>query len=317
MDAMTILLTGGTGFIGKPLTRVLLQNGYTVYTLTRSPESATQRFKKCLQQYPDQLHFIKALSDISASTPIDAIINLAGKGIVDRLWTTSYRHKIWDSRVQLTLELSKWIRERATPPKVMISGSAVGYYGDHQDKWVYEETKGKPGFAHELCRHWEQAALSATRYGCRVCCLRIATVLATDGGFIQKLEPMCKLGAGFLFGNGQQWFPWIHRDDLINIILTALLNDEYFSAINAVALEPCSQKTLIQSIGRQIGQPFWIPIPKWLVMPMIGEMSDLFYASIKASPNRLTGFGYQYLFPTLSDALQDLYPNASKVSAQR
>lgn len=312
---MNILLTGGTGFIGKPLACALLDKGYKVHILTRSITRAKTRFADTLKQSPRNLTFFTQLSDLGKTTHFDAVINLAGESLIGRPWTTAYKHKIWNSRVQLTLDIAQWIRESASPPKVFISGSGAGYYGDHKEATVYEETKGRAGFIHELCRHWEQAALSVTRYGCRVCCLRMGIVLADDGGFVQQLRPMCRLGAGILFGSGRQWQPWIHRDDLIQIILTALTDEAYFSAINAVSLTPCTHKELSQSIGRRWGQPFWIRLPRWLVKPLFGEMSQLFYSSTKASPNRLTGFGYRYRYPELGEALDAIFPERGKVSA--
>lgn len=304
---MNILFTGATGFIGKPLTFKLLSLGHSVHAMTRSTEKAKSHMAELISQFPDQLSFFQSIAELDNGMHFDAVINLAGEGIANRLWTTAYKHKLWNSRVQLTQDLSHWIRECASPPKVFISGSATGYYGDQTEHWVYEETKGTQGFTHALCRHWEQAALSVTRYGCRVCCLRIGIVLANDGGFIQRLRAPCSAGIGAIFGSGRQWLPWIHRDDLHNIILEALENDAYFSTINAVSLTPSSFKEVSTGIGRRVGSPFWIYIPRWLIKPFIGEMSHLFFDSVKASPNRLTGFGYQHLYPELDSALEALF----------
>lgn len=311
---MKILLTGATGFIGQKLTKILVTEGHSITILSRSKTNAQKKLFKLLANNTNiPIDIIEDLSELDKTTEINAVINLAGENIANKYWTAEQKHKIWRSRVELTLEVVNWIKESQNSPRVLISASAVGYYGHQGNNDVHEDTRATPGFNHELCRHWEQAAHSATRYDCRVFCMRLGIVLDQDGGFIKKLRPINKAGLGIIFGSGDQWQPWIHRDDVIQIILNALTNESYFSTVNAVAPETSQHKQLSKAIGRRIGHQLWLPIPSWILNLVMPDMAHLFLDSVKATPTRLLEFDFQFQYPTLEKALDRIF-NATESS---
>lgn len=225
---MRILITGGTGLIGRALCQHWQRQGHELWVWSRSP-----------QQVPalcSGAHGITRLQVLDGLAPLDAVINLAGAPIADRRWTTARRDLLWRSRVDLTRTLVDWIGLQATPPRVLISGSAVGWYGDGGEQRLDEDsTPGNTDFGSRLCVAWEQEAERARQWGVRVALLRTAPVLAPRGGMLARLLPPFRLGLGGRLGSGQQWMPWIHLDDQVALIDHLLQHESCSGPYNACA----------------------------------------------------------------------------------
>ena len=209
---MKILITGGTGLIGKKLCSALLQNGHDLTILSRRPAFV-----------PNGCKAMSSLSEWQSETIYDAVINLAGEPIVDKPWTDERKKCLWDSRVTLTEELVKHIEIANQKPKVLISGSAIGYYGNTGDVVINESTSAGSDFGATLCSAWENTALKSS---IRVCILRTSLVLDSSGGFLKKMLLPFKLGLGGRMGDGKQWMSWIHIDDYVAIVIKLLDNAE-------------------------------------------------------------------------------------------
>ena len=205
---MRILLTGGTGLIGQALCQHWQRQGHELWVWSRDPHK--------VQRLCSGARSVQRLEELSAAQPFDAVVNLAGAPIADRPWTTARRDLLWRSRVELTRQLVDWMGQQPTAPRVLLSASAIGWYGDQGDTPLTEASPpGGKDFGSTLCMAWEQEAERASAHGVRVVRLRIAPVLAPKGGMLARLVPPFKLGLGGRLGTGQQWMPWIHLDDLV------------------------------------------------------------------------------------------------------
>ena len=205
---MRILITGGTGLIGRRLCKALLAEGHELTVFSRNPASVPV---KC----GAAVHAIGSLDEWRPDMTFDAVINLAGEPIVDRRWSAQRKKLLWDSRVTLTEELVRRIAAAERKPSVLLSGSAVGYYGNGGDLMLDETAEAGAGFAAELCKAWEDAARGAEKLGVRVCLLRTAPVLSNDGGLLARMLPPFRLGLGARLGDGKQWMSWVHIEDHI------------------------------------------------------------------------------------------------------
>ncbi|MBP7327528.1 MAG: TIGR01777 family oxidoreductase, partial [Alicycliphilus sp.] len=205
---MRILLTGGTGLIGRALCQHWQRQGHDLFVWSRDPAQVPRLCSGA--------QGIAQLQALDGSAPLDAVVNLAGAPIADRPWTAARRDLLWRSRVDLTRTLVDWMGRQAAPPRVLLSGSAVGWYGDRGEQWLAEDSApGNADFGSRLCVAWEQEAERARQWGVRVALLRTAPVLAPQGGMLARLLPPFRLGLGGRLGSGQQWMPWIHLDDQV------------------------------------------------------------------------------------------------------
>ncbi|MBC7212759.1 MAG: TIGR01777 family protein, partial [Pseudomonas sp.] len=229
---MHILLTGGTGLIGQHLCQVWRQQGHRLTVWSRRPEQVA---KIC----GTGVRGVARLEDIADEDEVDAVVNLAGAPIADRPWTAARRNLLWTSRVTLTEQLLAWLERREHRPQVLISGSAVGWYGDGGERELTEASPPvKEDFASQLCIAWEETAQRAEALGIRVVLVRTGLVLAADGGFLSRLRLPYKLGLGGALGDGRQWMPWVHIDDQIGLIDFLLQHNEASGPYNACAPEP-------------------------------------------------------------------------------
>lgn len=295
---MRILLTGGTGLIGRALCKHWQRQGYEVWVWSRTP-----------QQVPtlcSNARGIAHLHDLS-HTPIDAVVNLAGAPIADRPWTSARRRLLWQSRVELTRTLVDWIGQRPVPPQVLLSGSAVGWYGDGGDVWLDEGSPaGHTDFGSRLCAAWEQEAERASVSGVRVALLRTAPVLASQGGMLGRLRPVFQCGLGGRLGNGQQWMPWMHIDDQVGLMDHLLHNDTCSGPFNACAPEPVRNIDFTRLLAQSLHRPALLPIPAWALRMGLGEMSVLLLGGQRLAPARAQTAGFVWQHPTLSGALSNL-----------
>ncbi|WP_404415429.1 TIGR01777 family oxidoreductase [Marinospirillum sp.] len=293
---MRVLVTGGTGFIGQALCPLLLQQGHQVVLLTRQLKP---RLPEGVKEFVNQLQELEKDS-------IEAVINLAGAGIADKRWSEERKKRLVNSRVETTRQLVKWMITQNSPPQVLVSASAVGYYGEQGDRIITEDTPPEPGFTHDLCAAWEAEALRAEEQGIRVCLVRTGVVLDQGGGSLAKMLPAFKLGLGGPLGSGQHWFPWIHREDMARIYAW-LVENKQTGVFNASAPHPVRNRDFTQALGRALKRPAFMPMPAPLLKIMFGEMAELLLVSDRMQPQRLEEAGFEFRYPKLDQALERIF----------
>jgi uncharacterized protein (TIGR01777 family) len=296
---MRILLTGGTGLIGRALCKSLAAAGHQLTVLSRRPATVGQ---KCGSQAVP----MAGLAEWEPTVFFDAVINLAGEPIVDARWSEPRKKLLWDSRVALTEELVAAIRRAVRKPAVLLSGSAVGYYGDGGDRALTESDRAAADFAGELCAAWEGAALRAGQFGVRVCLLRTGLVLSRDGGLLQRMLLPFKLGLGARLGAGRQWMSWIHIDDYVAIVQDLLQRPEASGPFNLTAPNPVRNEKFTRELARVLGRPAWLAAPAFALRALLGERAGMLLVSQRVLPSRIEAQGFQFKYPKLADALSGL-----------
>ena len=297
-----VLITGGTGLIGQALVNKLKQHHHDVTVLTRHKVKAEKVFDF-------DVVIVDDLYSIDPNIYFDAIVNLAGEPIADKRWSDAQKSKIYRSRVDSTYELVKWMKTRLMMPSVLISGSAVGWYGDGKSSLLTEQSGFNEEYTHELCQDWEQAAHSAKELGCRVCIMRTGLVLSNRGGFLKKMLPSFLCYVGGPISNGRQYMPWIHIDDMINAIMYLAFDThrEKLSGIyNFTAPKPVTNKEFSQVLAKTLGRPCALFVPSFLLKIMFGEMAQLLLTGQNAIPQRLNQAGFEFKYHTLAPALEDV-----------
>ena len=290
---MRILVTGGSGFIGQALTKALTERGDQVVILSRTPARVPAR-KGVL--VVDRLSAVKGR--------LDAVVNLAGAPIVDKRWTDARKQLLRSSRIDLTRQLVEWMSSLDSPPHTLISGSAIGYYGSHQDEVLDESADPSAGFPHELCHAWEQAAMAAESSTTRVCLVRTGVVLGPGGGALSKMLPPFKLGLGGPVGDGQQWMSWIHLDDEVGAILYLLDNPSLRGPFNLTAPEPVTNEVFSKTLGQVVKRPAVFRMPAFVMQLMLGEASELLVEGQRVVPKHLNSAGYTFKYTSLEAALK-------------
>jgi uncharacterized protein len=300
---MSILITGATGFVGRRLCEMLHQAGHTVRALSRDSVAAKQRVPHLKEVFP--WNPLQELPPLQAFEGCDAIINLAGESIAGR-WTAPKKQLIRDSRVLGTKNLVNALAQLSSRPKVLISASAIGYYGDRGEETLTEDAAPGSDFLAQVCRDWENEALKAESLGMRVVRLRIGLVLGRGGGTLQALLPLFRVGLGGPLGSGRQWWSWIHRDDLCRLIVQILANESISGPVNATAPQPVRQKEFAQVLGRVLRRPAFLPTPAFALKIALGEFADGILASQRALPRRAQEMGYRFQFEELEGALREI-----------
>ncbi len=296
-----ILLAGATGLVGEQLIAQLVANGHHVSLLARKPV---------------QINGIKVFQwdvyeqtiDLAAFTNIDTVINLTGEGIADKPWTAERKQRIIDSRVKSAALIFNTIKKTGAGVKSYISASAVGFYGDRDDEILDEDSRLGTGFLADCCIAWENAADLGIALGIRVVKIRIGIVLSSKGGALPTMEKPIKYFAGAALGDGKQWMPWIHIDDLVGIFVKATEDNKMFDAYNAAAPSPVTNKTFTQTLANVLHRPVWpINVPKFVLKTLLGEMSILPLLSNNTSAQRILNTGFQFKHLTLEHALKAIY----------
>ena len=295
---MRILITGGTGLIGHHLITSLVQSGAQITVLTRFPDQAAQ-------QLGPQVSLLSDLSLLSHLDDVDAVINLAGEPIVNKRWTRQQKEQLCQSRWHITEQLVALFHASRCPPDVLISGSAIGYYGDMGETIITEDTPPHDEFTHRLCQQWEHIALGASTDRTRVCLLRTGVVLATDGGALKKMLPPFRLGLGGPLGNGRQYLAWIHIADMVRGILW-LLNNPLRGPFNLVSPHPVTNARFTQALGKTVHRPARLAVPATVMRLLMGESAVLLLGGQHALPQRLEASGFPFRWPDIDAALQDL-----------
>ncbi len=296
---MHILLTGGTGLIGRRLCKHWLAQGHQLTVLSRKPYEVA---RLCGANVRGIAHF-----DDVGSQHVDAVVNLAGAPIADRPWTRKRKILLWDSRITLTEQLLTWLERREQKPGVLISGSAVGWYGDGGERELDETAQPvSEDFASRLCIAWEETAQRAEALGIRVVLVRTGLVLADEGGMLQRLLPPFKMGMGGPIGNGRQWMPWVHIEDQIALIDFLMNRDDARGPYNACAPAPVRNRDFAKTLASVLHRPSFMPMPAVALRLLLGELSILLLGGQRARPDRLQEAGFTFRFTDLRAALENL-----------
>lgn len=298
---MDILVTGGTGFIGRRLCSVLRSSGHKLTVLSRSRTAAQNRCG-------EDVSVMECLTGWTPDKSFDAVINLAGEPIMARRWSSTRKQALWDSRVTLTDQLVHAMGMAKKKPAIFISGSAIGIYGDQGAREINESMSGGAGFGHELCTHWEASALKAEPLGIRVCLLRTGLVIGKQGGFLEKMLLPFKLCLGGPIGDGRQWMSWIHIDDHVALTCFLLGNTAARGAFNATAPKPVTNSDFTATLATCLHRPAILPIPAWLLKLGAGEMSELLLGSQRVLPERALALGFSFTYETLEPAIRSVLP---------
>ncbi len=302
MESKTVLVTGGTGFIGRPLCLKLQELGFCIYVLTRKKNLHSSKQSRGIIY----IHSWESLNNVV----IDIIINLSGETIAQR-WTKQTKVNIYDSRIQTTRQIIEYIRSQPEKPTLLISASGVGVYGTDREKTFTEETSLSPVascFSQELCKSWEYEARKAEAFGVRVVLLRIGPVLEKDGGILSKLFLSFYMGLGSTIGRGEQAFSWIDRDDLIDLILFVMAHPKITGDLNATAPEPVTYKKFAKTLANTLRRPCFLSIPDFVFLGVFGQMAkEIMLEGQKVLPQKalLNGFKFQYV--SLEKSLQKIF----------
>lgn len=293
---MHCLITGGTGLIGRLFCAKWLARGHRLTVLSRSPDKV---HKLC----GESAHGVRDLQQVEG--PVDVVVNLAGETIAKR-WSSARKQEIRRSRLEATSQLVRWILSRSQRPKYVLSGSAVGYYGDRGGDLLKETSGPGGGFAAELCKDWEAATLPLQQAGVCVGIMRTAIVLSTRGGALEQMLPPFRLGLGGPMSSGEHWMSWIHEDDIVGLMLHAI--DRHLCVpFNASAPEPVTNNSFSRLLAKQLHRPCLMRTPAWMLRLMFGEMAnELLLASQRMEPRTALDSGYSFQYPTLEKALAEL-----------
>jgi len=294
---VTIVIAGGTGFLGQKLVQRLENAGHHVVILTRSPHGPNQ-----VQWTPDgnagglQKHL----------DGVDVVVNLAGEGIADKRWSTKRKEALRQSRLLSTRTLARAIAECARPPRVLISGSGIGYYGAHGSEPVTENTPPGADFLARLCVEWEQEARAAESPATRVTIVRTGLALDGQGGALARMLPPFRLGLGATLGSGDQFMSWIHVDDWTSLVAWAIDTDRAPAALNATAPAPVTNREFTRTLGRVLRRPALFVAPAFVLQTALGELADALLTGQRALPAVAEQLGFRFTYRTLEPALRSL-----------
>jgi hypothetical protein len=287
-----VALTGASGFIGGSLAESLRARDHSVHPLFRrapAPGSAEIGW-----------HPSRGEIDAAALEGLDAVVNLAGESIAGGRWTPARKQAILDSRIRSTDVLCCALAGLAAPPRVLVSASAVGYYGDRGDEMLTEASPPGGGFLAELCQAWEAATDPAREAGIRVVTLRLGVVLSPRGGMLREILPLFRLGLGGSLGNGRQYLSWIALEDVLEVIRTAMVTEDLSGPVNAVAPNPVTNAEFTRTLGRLLHRPTFLRVPGFALRLLLGEMGQaVFLDSARALPARLQAAGFGFRCPDL------------------
>ncbi len=299
---MKVAITGATGFVGSRLVERLLAQGHQALILTRNRAAAARAFPN--------LEIVAYTPTISGSwqdaiAGCEAVVNLAGEPIAESRWTSERKQEILNSRQLGTQKIVEAIANANPKPKVLINASAIGYYGTSETATFDETSPPGNDFLANVCKAWESEAQKVKEAGVRLVILRLGIVLG-NGGALAKMVPPFKLFAGGSVGSGRQWFSWIHRDDLVNLILEALNRNDMEGVLNATAPNPLRMSEFCHTIGEVLHRPSWLPVPNFAVEALLGEGATVVLEGQQVLPKRTTSYGFKYEYPTAKPALAEI-----------
>lgn len=297
---MHVLITGGTGFIGVALAASLRADGHAVTVLTRDPAQARARLPAGCEP----------ITTLTEARGIEAVVNLAGENLGAARWNAARKERFRRSRIDGTRALVDWLAGLAEKPRVLVSGSAIGWYGPRGDEDLSEASTPGNDFSAQLCRDWEAEARRAETLGLRVCVLRTGIVLGrkgpAGGGALAQMLPAFRLGGGGPMGSGRQWMSWIHLNDEVALIRWLLAHEAARGAYNATAPEPARNAEFARALGRALHRPAVLPMPGFALKLIVGEMAEILLSGQRVLPQRALDQGFRFRFPTLAEALRDI-----------
>ncbi|MBW4520531.1 MAG: TIGR01777 family oxidoreductase [Scytolyngbya sp. HA4215-MV1] len=304
---MKIAITGATGFVGSRLVERLQQEGHQVLVLVRNLAKAEQVFPKAKFPNVEKVAYTPTQSGDwqQAIAGCDGVVNLAGEPIAESRWTAARKQEILQSRKLGTQKLVEAIAQANPKPTVLVSGSAIGFYGTSETTTFDETSQSGNDFLAEVCQNWEAEAQKVQSAGVRLVIVRIGIVLGL-GGAIAKMLPPFKLFAGGPIGSGRQWFSWIHRDDLVNLIVTALTRSDLAGTFNATAPNPLRMNDFCHTLGEVMNRPSWLPVPDFALEVLLGDGAKVVLEGQQVLPKHTLASGFQYQYPTAKQALQEI-----------
>lgn len=303
---MKIAITGATGLVGSRLVAQLKQQGHQILIFTRNPSKAQRVFPASAFSNLEIVQYTPQESGDwqQRVSGCDAVINLAGEPIAER-WSPQQKEAIMQSRQIGTRKLVEAIAMAENKPQVLVSGSAVGYYGTSETRTFDESNDAGTDFLAQVCQNWEAEAQKVTASGVRLVILRIGIVLANGGALGKMLGPF-KMFAGGPIGSGKQWFSWIHRDDLVNLICQAIQQENMSGVYNATAPNPVSMGKLCQTLGEVLNRPSWLPVPDFVLEILLGDGAIVVLEGQQVLPKKTQATGFSYQYPDLKPALTEI-----------
>lgn len=310
---MKIFLTGATGFIGRALVQRLLRDGHELTAWVRDPAAARSKVGPEVDLVEvgagDEV-LARALADQ------DAVVNLAGDPLFKGRWNAAKKERMVTSRVDLTRRLVRAMEGNATRPDVLVSASAIGLYGDRGDEELSETSAPATGYLPDLCRDWEAAATEAEALGVRVATVRIGIVLGIDGGALESMLPPFRMGVGGPLGSGRQVMSWIHLDDMVELLVTAVTDARYRGPFNATAPVPVTNKEFSKALGRVLHRPAFLPAPAVAVRLLLGEAAQVVLGGQKVLPRKALDLGFRFRFAHVEPALRDVLSHGDTVTIE-
>jgi len=307
---MNVLIFGGTGFVGRNLTKELLENGYQVYIATRNPQKTANRSGNEIQVL--EWDNLSPISSIKKLEQIDVVINLAGESIGNRRWTNSVKEEIIASRIRTTDAIVTAINNGTIQPRVLINASAVGYYGPREDEEITEFEEVGQDFLAQVCRDWENEAYKVQSNFTRVVTIRIGVVLGKEGALNRMAMPF-KFYIGGPLGKGNQWLSWIHIQDLSSMVRFIIEHQELTGPINAVTPNPVRMRDFSKILGKVLNRPSWLPVPEILLKIALGQMAEMLLHGQRAVPMKILNANFEYRFSNLKAALENALGNRNGV----
>lgn len=299
-----IIITGATGLIGQQLTIKLTDMDYKITIFTRNPDNAQKKLPnvhkvvKWEYDYVDEwLHELES---------VDAVIHLAGANLSTKRWNKEYKKLLYDSRIISTKKLIEAIKTVERKPKVFITASAIGYYGNRSDEILTEESEAGKDFLANLCNDWEKEAKNVEQFGVRSVQIRTGLALSRNEGTLKQMLPAFKYFIGGPLGNGKQWYSWLHIEDIVNIYVKALESEILSGPINAVSPNPVTMKKFAKILGDVLHRPSFFSVPKIILLLVIGQVAEVVTSSQRVVPEKLLNSSFKFKFEKLEDALRDI-----------
>jgi uncharacterized protein (TIGR01777 family) len=302
-----ILMTGATGLIGSHLSKVLLEKGYEIIVFTREKLKGKSIVSNAVEYVEWIYHKPEFWQD--KFNNVYGVIHLAGASLAGKRFTESYKQKVMNSRKISTKNIVSAMSSVKNKPAVFVCASGVNYYGNSGDKPLTEESDSGDDFLANVCREWESEAAKSESFGIRRVSIRTSPVLSTEGGVLDPLLPLFKFYLGAALGNGKQWFPWIHLDDIINIYIEAVEDDKLSGPINAASPGYVRMNDFAKELGEAMHRPAVFKVPKFILRTVVGEAAGFITASMKVIPKKLEDAGFKFKYPLLKEALNTIIKN--------
>jgi len=298
-----VLIFGGTGFVGRNLIEELEDNQYQVFVVTRNREKYLESLANKVQLL--EWDTFSSLSSIDKLPEMDIVINLAGESLAEKRWTSSVKEEIKDSRVRTNRAIVTAINNSVIEPELLISASAVDYYGPRQDEKITEKEKAGDSFLARVCRAWEEEAYKVQNESTRVVTTRFGVVLGEEGALQRMVLPF-KLYVGGPVGRGEQWLSWIHIQDLVKMIRFIMENQDLTGPVNAVSPDPVRMKDFSKTLGNVLNKPSWLPVPEFMLKIVLGQMSEVLLQGQRVYPEKISHTEFEFNFPEVKSALEDV-----------